>query len=177
MREFSGRQVLETIRILESNGRCTFPVDFERDFRKKAYDRFREGIEPIPGIHALLDRLAVPYCVASSGPREKILLNLETTGLRRYFPDDRVFSSHEIKRWKPDPGIFLHAAKVMGFRQDNTAVLEDSFAGVEAAVKGGFRIFAITNGENRHELEERGATTFAHMRELPALLGFHAPER
>lgn len=103
-----------------------------------AYDRFREGIEPMPGIHALLGGLTVPYCVASSGPREQILLHLELTGLRRYFPDDHVFSSYEINSWKPDPGIFLHAAKEMGFRQDNTAVIEDSVVLHEARDGRGF---------------------------------------
>lgn len=170
VRLFSGRQMLETIKMLEENAGSAFPADFEQEFRKRAYARFREGIEPIPGIHAFLDDLKLPYCVASSGPREKILLNLELTGLRRYFPDDRVFSSYEINSWKPDPGIFLHAAEKMGFRREDTAVIEDSIAGVEAAVKGGFRVFAITHGENRRALEERGAVSFSHIRELTGLL-------
>lgn len=167
---FSGRQILESIRTLEQNAGTTFPTDFEQSFRQRSFERFRQGIDPIPGIHSFLDRLTLPYCIASSGPKEKIRLNLGLTDLLRYFPDEHIFSSYQINSWKPDPGIFLHAAKEMGFRRESTAVIEDSFAGVEAAVNGGFQVFAITNGENRTALEERGATTFEHVEELTTLL-------
>lgn len=170
VKAFSGRQILETIEALQAGAGQPFPRDFEQDFRVRAYDRFRQGIEPIPGIHELLDGLKMPYCVASSGPKEKILLNLKLTGLLGYFPENHIFSSYDINSWKPDPGIFLHAADVMGFHPQTTAVIEDSLAGVEAAVKGGFKIFAISHEQNRHELAARGATTFGHMWELPELL-------
>jgi len=170
VKAFSGRQILETIEALQTSAGRPFPQNFEEDFRVRAYDRFRQGIEPVPGIHELLEGLNMPYCVASSGPREKILLNLKLAGLLGYFPENHIFSSYEINSWKPDPGIFLHAADVMGFHPQTTAVIEDSLAGVEAAVKGGFSVFAISHEQNRHELAEHGATTFSHMRELPDLL-------
>lgn len=168
---FSGRHMVETIKTLEKHAGQSFPQDFEQDFRARAYNRFRQDVRPVEGIHGLLDELVIPYCVASSGPRDKILLNLELTGLLRYFPESHIFSSYEINSWKPDPGIFLHAAKTMGFDPRTTAVIEDSVAGVEAAVKGGFRVFAISSGKNRNDLIKCGATTFGHMRELRPLLG------
>src|SRR5690606_22455632 len=141
-----------------------------QDFRARAYDRFRQDVQPVEGVHGLLDGLEVPYCVASSGPKDEIMLNLELTGLLRYFPESHIFSSYEINSWKPHPGIFLHAAKTMGFDPRTTVVVEDSVAGVEAAVKGGFRVFAISSGKNRSELAKCGATTFGHMQELRPLL-------
>lgn len=170
VKSFSGRQILESIEVLESKATQPFPTDFEKNFRVRAYDRFREEVQPMPGIEDVLNELKVPYCVASSGPREKILLNLELTGLLSYFPSDHIFSSYEINSWKPDPDIFLHAAKVMDFDPKNTAVIEDSSAGVEAAVKGGFTVFAIAHAGNQEELAKLGATTFEHMQELPDLL-------
>lgn len=171
VKSFSGRQILESISVLESKAQHPFPTDFEKSFRKRAYDRFRQEVQPMPGIQELLSGLEVPYCVASSGPREKILLNLELTSLLSYFPPHHIFSSYDINSWKPDPGIFLHAAEVMGFDPENTAVIEDSTAGVEAAIKGGFAVFAIAHEGNQEELAKLGATTFEHMRELPDLLG------
>jgi len=168
---FSGRHMLETIKVLEKRAGRTFPQSFETDFRARAYERFRQDVKPMPGVRELLAGLELPYCVASSGPREKIVLNLGLTDLLRYFPENHIFSSYEINSWKPDPGIFLHAATTMGFKPASTAVVEDSVAGVEAAVEGGFRVFAISTGANRHELAARGATTFGHMHELPGLLG------
>lgn len=170
VKSFSGRQILETIQVLESKAIHPFPIDFEKTFREHAYNRFRQEVQPMPGIRELLSTLDVPYCVASSGPREKIVLNLELTGLLSYFPPEHIFSSYDINSWKPDPGIFLHASKVMGFNPQNTAVIEDSVAGVEAAIKGGFAVFAISHGDNQQELARLGATTFGHFRELPDLL-------
>lgn len=168
---FSGRYMLETIKVLEARAGQAFPANFEADFRARAYDRFRQDVKPMPGVPALLATLKLPFCVASSGPREKIVLNLSLTGLIDYFPQNHIFSSYEINSWKPDPGIFLHAASTMGFVRTSTAVVEDSIAGVEAAVQGGFRVFALSTDANRHELAARGATTFGHMQELPTLLG------
>lgn len=170
VKSFSGRQILESIQVLENKAQHPFPVDFEKNFRKRAYDRFRQGVQPIPGVQKLLSRLDRPYCVASSGPKEKILLNLELTGLLSYFPLNHIFSSYDINSWKPDPGIFLHAAEVMGFDPAKTAVIEDSAAGVEAAIRGGFAVYAIAHEDNRKTLAQLGATTFEHMQELPDLL-------
>lgn len=163
---FSGRHMLETIKILEKCAGRAFPRNFEADFRAQAYNRFRREVKPMPGIQELLGSLKVPYCVASSGPKDKIILNLGLTGLLPYFPENHIFSSYDINSWKPHPGIFLHAAETMGFDPQATAVVEDSVAGVEAALQGGFNVFAISNDKNRLELARRGATTFGNMKEL-----------
>lgn len=171
--QFSGRRILEVIQILEQKAATTFPLDFEKHFRARAYERFQEEVEAVPGITELLNELDRPYCVASSGPREKILLNLKLTGLKPYFPDQHIFSSydHDIQSWKPDPGIFLHAAQKMGFDPTSTVVVEDSLAGVEAAVRGGFRVYAYANVRNDQALQALGATVFDSMYHLPILLG------
>lgn len=168
---FSGRQILETIKMLEEIAGTPFPEDFEQHFRQRAYDEFKRKVKPVEGVVDLLRTISVPYCVASSGPREKIELNLKLTGILPFFDAARIFSSYEIGSWKPDPGIFLHAASKMNFLPSQCIVIEDSLAGVEAGVRGGFRVFALTNGHNKEELAERGAIVFNKMSELPQLLG------
>jgi len=168
---FSGRQILETIKMLEEIAGTPFPEDFEQHFRQRAYDEFKRKVKPVEGVVDLLRTISVPYCVASSGPREKIELNLKLTGILPFFDAARIFSSYEIGSWKPDPGIFLHAASKMNFLPSQCIVIEDSLAGVEAGVRGGFRVFALTNGHNKEELAERCAIVFNKMSELPQLLG------
>jgi HAD superfamily hydrolase (TIGR01509 family) len=168
---FSGRQILETIKMLEEIAGTSFPEDFEQHFRQRAYDEFKKKVKPIDGVVDLLQAISVPYCVASSGPREKIELNLRLTGILPFFDAARIFSSYEIGSWKPDPGIFLHAASAMSFLPSECIVIEDSLAGVEAGVSGGFRVFALANGHNKGELAEKGAIVFNKMSELPQLLG------
>jgi HAD superfamily hydrolase (TIGR01509 family) len=169
VKDLSGRRLKEAISMLQTQAETDFPVDLEEMFRERSYQVFQKEVLPVAGIHDLLDALEVPFCVASSGPVEKICLNLTITGLISYF-DQRIFSAYEINSWKPDPGIFLHAARQMGFTPDQCVVVEDSLAGIQAAKAGGFKVFGYANQHNAQDLAAAGATVFYHMRELPALL-------
>lgn len=167
---FSGRKLMQSIQFLEQKSGVSFPPDFEKKFRARLYDEFRKSVQPIEGVKGLLENLKLPYCVASSGPREKIELNLGLTGLINFFDESRIFSSYDIESWKPDPGIFLHAASTMGFSPAQCVVIEDSIAGIEAATSGGFRVYGLTNGNNQQELAQKGAIVFEDMSALPQLL-------
>lgn len=169
--EFSGKSfkgITEYIALRIDRG---IPQDFEIDFRKKTFKAFKKNLEPIKGIHELLDGLKVPFCVASSGPREKITLNLTKANLIDKFSHDSIFSSYEIGSWKPDPGIYLFAAKKMGYEPSECAVVEDSMYGVTAAIAGGFDTFAFTKRHNKGEFEDLGAVVFDSMEYLDELLG------
>jgi HAD superfamily hydrolase (TIGR01509 family) len=170
IRLFSGRQLLQSIRILEQRSDVTFPEDFEKRFRVRLYEEFRKDVQPIAGVKDLLENLKLPFCVASSGPREKIELNLGLTGLIEFFDESRIFSSYDINSWKPDPEIFLYAASTMGFSPSECVVIEDSLAGIEAARTGGFRVYGLTNGYNQQELTDQGAIVFDEMKALTQLL-------
>ncbi len=104
--------------------------------------RFRQGLAPMPGAAELVSRLAVPYCVATNGPREKVELTLAVCGLRPLF-GDRVFSAYEVGVFKPEPGLFLHAAQMLGAAPGCCAVVEDSATGIKAGVAAGMRVFAM----------------------------------
>jgi HAD superfamily hydrolase (TIGR01509 family) len=169
VKELSGRRLKEAISMLQIQAEIGFPANLEEMFRERSYEIFQKEVLPVAGIRDLLDALDVPFCVASSGPVEKICLNLTNTGLINYF-DQRIFSAYEINSWKPDPGIFLHAASQMGFTPDQCVVIEDSLAGIQAAKAGGFRVFGYANQHNAQDLEAAGATVFYHMRELQTLL-------
>src|SRR5581483_1042274 len=121
------------------------PEDFVAQVRLRTAATFRRELRPVPGapelVRALHDR-AIPICVASSGPREKIELSLSLTGLLPYF-EDRIFSGYELQTWKPDPGLFLHAARVLGAEPAACLVVEDSLVGVQAALAAGMRVLAF----------------------------------
>ena len=107
--------------------------------------------------------------MASSGPMDKIRLNLEVAGLLEKF-EGRMFSSYQINSWKPEPGIFLHAAKEMGFEVKDCIVVEDSKAGVKAGISGGFKVYGFANGFNNEDLKVEGAELFSSYEELKELL-------
>jgi HAD superfamily hydrolase (TIGR01509 family) len=119
-----------------------FDADFTARLRNATELRFRQGLSAMPGAHDLLARLQGPICVATNGPREKVELTLELTGLRRYFPE-HIYCAYETGYFKPDPGLFLHAAHAMGVAPAHCAVVEDSLPGLQAGVAAGMQVYSL----------------------------------
>ena len=168
LNQITGTSMKENLNFFRKELDRELPDDFETEFRKRSYEAFKTGLKPIKGIHDLLNKLNIPVCVASSGPVEKIRLNLTSTNLVHFFGEN-IFSSYEIQSWKPDPEIYLHAAKVMGFNPEECAVIEDSEVGIKAAKAGGFDVFGFAHDKNKTAFEELGATVFSNVDELSKL--------
>jgi len=169
-RDFNGRNLKDCFRHIEEAIDKKLPESFEADYRQKSFEAFKTQAKPMEGVLSFIEKLNIAYCVASSGPVEKIRLNLEVAGLLDKF-EGKIFSSYQINSWKPEPGIFLHAAKEMGFAVKDCIVLEDSKAGVKAGMQGGFKVYGFANGYNNADLEEEGAVLFESYEELSAILG------
>ena len=169
-RDFNGRNLKECFQHIETAIGKKLPESFENEYREKSFEAFRTQVRPMEGVVSFIEKLKIPYCVASSGPVDKIRLNLEVAGLLNKF-EGKMYSSYEIKSWKPEPGIFLHAAKEMGFDVKDCIVLEDSRAGVKAGISGGFKVYGFANGYNNEDLEKEGAILFHSYEELSGLLG------
>jgi HAD superfamily hydrolase (TIGR01509 family) len=168
-KKFNGRSLKDCFLQIEQLINQPLPENFEIAYRKKSFEAFATQIKPVKGVLKFLNSLTIPYCVASSGPVEKIQLTLKTAGLIDKF-ENKIFSSYQINSWKPDPGIFLHAAQEMGFSVNECIVIEDSIAGIIAAKRGGFKVFGIANETNSKELENEGAIIFYTFEELATLL-------
>ncbi|MFA5327006.1 MAG: HAD-IA family hydrolase [Prolixibacteraceae bacterium] len=166
---FSGVSIKSTLEYISNKAGKELSDDFEKEFRRRTFELFKTDLKPVKGVAKLLDKITVPYCVASSGPREKLQLSLQTTNLLAKF-ENRIYSSYDIGSWKPNPEIFLYAAKEMGYEPNKCAVIEDSLAGVKAAKAGGFDVFAFANERNKKTMQELGATVFFDMNELYELL-------
>lgn len=167
--QITGTSMKENLEFFAQHIDGEMPADFEQDFRKRSFEAYKKELEPINGIHSLINKLTVPFCTASSGPQNKIKLNLTTTGLIDKF-EGKIFSSFDIDSWKPEPKIYLHAAEQMGFEPKDCVVIEDSEPGVKAAVAGGFNVCVITNKKNKSIFEKLGAKVFYTMKELEVLL-------
>lgn len=145
------------------------PDDFMPNFRERSFESFKNNIRPVDGVTQLVKNLDMPFCVASSGPENKIRLNLQLTGLLPYF-ENHIFSCYTLKKWKPDPAVFLWAAETMGFDPKECLVIEDSISGVNAAKNGGFDVFGFTAHDYHNELEGNATLTFNKMSQLLQLI-------
>jgi len=121
----------------------TLDVARETDWIMQAELRDVEGIVPIDGIGAFIERLEPDtWAVVTSAT-----LALATVRLRAAkLPLPRVLvTAEDVRRGKPDPEGFLLAANRLGVRIDQCLVFEDSPAGVAAAKASGARV-AIVGG-------------------------------
>ena len=76
-----------------------------------------------------------PMVVASGSPRDRVLVCLESCGMGHCFKAEEVFTREDVPgRGKPNPDMFLLAAEKMGYAPAECVVVEDSSAGVRAAV-------------------------------------------
>ena len=130
-----------------------------------------QEVVAIEGAHALLDRLdteGLPYCVASNGPMRK--MDVTRTAL---WPrvEGRIFSAYDVGVAKPDPGLFLHAAKAMGAYPNRAVVIEDSVSGVRAAQAAGMRCLGLTRDTPAEKLAAHGAERIAWLDQVPDRLG------
>ena len=130
-----------------------------------------------------LDELTIPYCVASSSLPDRIRLSLEVTGLLPRF-DPHLFSATMVAKGKPEPDLFLYAARQMGFPPEACLVIEDTAPGITAAQRAGMMVFAFTGGGHARGPDYRQnlgalspATLFDDMRQLPALIERRTTER
>ncbi|MEV0371265.1 HAD-IA family hydrolase [Streptomyces sp. NPDC050636] len=121
------------------------------------------GIATWPGTVRLLHvlRRERVRCAAVSASRHATEL-LSAAGVRDLF--QAVVDGNEASRLglpgKPDPALFVEAARRLGVPARDTAVVEDALAGVEAGRRGGFGLVVgvdRTAGQGAAELRRRGA--------------------
>jgi HAD superfamily hydrolase (TIGR01509 family) len=108
-------------------------------------ERYREQLPLLPGAVEAAERIAArwPLGVASSSNRPLIDLVLELSRLAPYFR--ATVSSEEVPRGKPEPDVYLEAARRLGVAPERAAAVEDSEAGIRAASAAGMRVVAIPN--------------------------------
>ena len=70
------------------------------------------------------------------------LLTLDLTGLDRWL-QGRVYCAPEVGSYKPEPGLFLHAAQARGCEAAQCAVVEDSLPGRLGGLAAGMRVFSL----------------------------------
>lgn len=104
----------------------------------------RDGIEPLPGVVALLQELrarSIPAAVGSSTPRLNIETIMAMTGLGDYF--QAIASAEDVTVGKPDPQVFLQAAVKIHAAPADCVVFEDAHVGIEAARRAGMKVVAV----------------------------------
>jgi beta-phosphoglucomutase family hydrolase len=102
------------------------------------------GVGPLPGVTGWLDKLrrrGVRCAIGSSTHRLNIETSLRLLGLEDCFSE--IVSAEDVSHGKPDPEVFLIAAKGIDHRPNDCVVFEDALVGIEAAHRGGMKVVAV----------------------------------
>ena len=123
-----------------------FPTEDVRTRRTELINTHidKYGIDVKKGLFELLDFLkahGIKLAVATATPRERALRCLERIGARDYF--NAVICGDMIESGKPDPDIYLTAARELGLPPEQCAALEDSPNGIRAAYSAGCHAIMI----------------------------------
>ena len=167
---FLGKSWDYCIDIVEKRLEKPAPHNLYETYMLKMFTKFEEELKPIESIEYALDNLPYPKCVASSGPHIKINKTLSITGLLNRFGEN-VYSANDVKQGKPAPDLFLHAAIEMGADPINTIVIEDSIAGIQAALEAKMTPLAFCPIEPNSAIKKTKSIVFNNMTDLPDLIG------
>jgi beta-phosphoglucomutase len=115
------------------------------EFKEEKFRRSIRGrVQLLPGVKLWLKRFQgenLPQAVASSAPLANIDAIVDELSIRSSF--DALVSGAKMSG-KPDPSVFLEAARRIDLAPEHCLVIEDSVAGVEAARRGGMKCLAVT---------------------------------
>jgi HAD superfamily hydrolase (TIGR01509 family) len=165
---FVGRSIAAVREHFAALGR-QLPDDFPTELKARVREAFSASLLPIEGVGTVLEGLRLPICVASSSDLDRVSFSLAMTGLSGYF-GTRLYTAQMVKRGKPAPDLFLHAAAAMGADPRRTLVIEDSVSGVKAAKAADMTVWGFVGGghyasrDGRAILQAAGADrVFARM--------------
>ncbi|MFJ3905478.1 HAD family hydrolase [Streptomyces sp. NPDC090025] len=143
---FIGIGTQESLELLAERFGITAPVGELLDATNRHYLELARASTPVfPEMRTFVARLyaaGVPMAVASGSSRAAIEAVLAGTGLDAWLTT--LVSAEEVARGKPEPDVFLEAARRLGgIPPERCVVLEDAPPGAAAARAAGMRCVAL----------------------------------
>lgn len=151
IRRFTGLNAKAVRQIILTETGIDIPLDYltsQQPIVLKAFEKELNSL--IKPVLEKINEMKVSRCVASSSPRNRVIRCLELTEQFIYFNDQSIFTSQQVSNGKPAPDLFLFAANQMGFKPEDCIVIEDSSAGIEAAISAGMHVVGFLGGGHAH---------------------------
>jgi HAD superfamily hydrolase (TIGR01509 family) len=113
-----------------------------------------EFITGFEQFHKRLQDHAIPTSIATNASPENLKHLVKSMNFEKFFGKNIYCIADVQNRAKPDPAVFLHAAKQLGVEPSECIVFEDSLYGFQAAKAAGMKCIAIKNNLNKHLLDQ-----------------------
>ena len=163
----------------------TLPDEFHHKRKAQSIRALQQGVGAVVGAVEFVRSLppTLPKAVASSSSTRWLHGHLRHLGLADAF-GEHVYSGREhVERGKPEPDLYIHAAKQLGADIRRSVVIEDSTIGVTGALASGARVIGFAGASHCREghadsLRALGVTEVAaSFDEIARLLGLNQPSR
>ena len=145
------------------------PID--KMYREKDEDLEKAVDKGIPlkqGAYEILSYLKnnnYKIALATSASKERALKQLRYADIEKFF--DVIVSRDDVKETKPNPDIFLKAAKKLNVNPNECIVIEDSSAGIKAAFNAGMAgIHVVDLKEADEEILSKAYKSFNNLNEI-----------
>ncbi|HAX02461.1 MAG: beta-phosphoglucomutase [Tenericutes bacterium GWC2_34_14] len=121
----------------------------------------KDILEDVNLVIDTLKQKGIKIAIGSSSKNTKKIL--KQIGLDQTF--DEIADGNDVTRSKPEPDVFLKAAKKLGIDPENCAVVEDAEAGILAAKQAKMTAIAVSDARKSHLADYR----FEQLRKMLAL--------
>ena len=175
-RRFVGRTFSAMLDEIAQEFGVSFPADASTQKDLRLLELYETDLRVVDGVEATLEALGPQhFSVASNSPHERVETALRIARLTRFF-GNRITTFEHVARGKPEPDVFIEAARRAGYAPEDCIVVEDSVTGVTAAHRAGCHVLGFT-GTHPHPdeqgmklLKAGAASVFSHMGQLPRLV-------
>lgn len=126
------------------------------EWNRMAYEKYTTEIPLKPGARAFLNGLKdknIPCGIATSNSRILTEAILKSHQVENYF--SVMVTGDEITNGKPDPEVYLEAAKKMGVAPEHCIVFEDIPFGIIAGKRAGMTVCAVEDAYSMKDMEEK----------------------
>lgn len=126
------------------------PPEFHQATRMLRDQSLEEGIAAVAGAIEFVRALppTLPRAVASSSSTRWVRTHLDHLGLTDAFEPHVYSGAEHVARGKPEPDLYLHAARELGVDIARTVILEDSKVGATGALASGATVIGLAAGRH-----------------------------
>ncbi len=153
--QFKGVTATEIFKYLFNKHRITESVVKYALIKDEVYRSYLTNLKPLSGVIDLINKLKkdkIKLAIASSGSKLNVEFILRKLKIKNKF--NVIVNGEDVKKGKPDPELFLTAAKKLGIRPKECIVIEDAVSGVNAAKKAGMFCIAVTGTFVKSKLKD-----------------------
>ncbi|MFG6666315.1 HAD family hydrolase [Halomonas sp. HNIBRBA4712] len=171
-----GMTTANIIAHLQTLSRHTLAFDAVDQVDAAIEARLSRELRPLPGAADAIRSCPFMTAVVSNSHRRRVEASLAVTGLDKALDGALIVTAEQVANPKPAPDLYLLAAKTLELSPRACLAVEDSVAGVRAAVAAGLTVVGFVGASHldarqAERLFDAGAwRVIAHLEELESLI-------